>query len=93
MYIENPEGASQIQSVPLSREAIAPAPFTAKEPSVAVTPSFVLLFIHSLKNEKATSEELMFCSLVDTRGASTALRLAKGFLWKFYHPIQLLHLL
>jgi hypothetical protein len=72
---------------------MTPEPLAAKEPSVAFTPSFLLPFIHSLKNDKASSEETMFCSLVDTYGVSTAIRASKGFSWSCDRPLQLLRTL
>jgi len=94
MCIENPEAASRIQSVSSSKDVITPDPVAVNDPKVTLTPSFVSLFIHSLKKDRAalaaSSEEIMFCSLVDRYGASMAVRVSKGFSWKCERPLHLL---
>ena len=83
-------GDSPICNESASNAVIVPTPAATTPSNVKVTVSFVLRFSQSLKNRRASSDELMFCSIAERYGSAAAIHLAGKFRWQCQEALRLL---
>jgi len=87
---ENPDCGLPKNKLVSSTSVIKPGDETTTPSNTMLRQRFLWEFIHSLKNTKASSDELMFCSVVDSLGITRAIYLAAKFHWKCQRPLRAL---